>query len=112
MQQIIDALLVIVLTKHSREYLELYDPQALAQAIDALKANDPGFEAKLAEARESESMGGEEWRRQIDTALGRKPVYPYSEGPPTEPCPHRTMYDDGTCTVCGTRPVANSKKRQ
>jgi hypothetical protein len=50
-QKIIDALKVIVLTRHIREYLELYDPKALAQAERALVDHDMTYAAKLREAR-------------------------------------------------------------
>lgn len=75
-QEITNALLVLVLTQHVREYLELYDPQALAQAVDALTASDPEFPARLAAAREFASAeftsnGYPENVRRTDEALGR-----------------------------------------
>jgi hypothetical protein len=72
-QEIINALKVIVLTRHTREYLELYDPQALKQATEALSTDDPAFAAKVAEAREydSEAPGYEAHRRRTDELLRR-----------------------------------------
>jgi hypothetical protein len=72
-QEITNALLVIVLTQHIREYLELYDPQALKQAVEALTASDPEFPARLAGTGEytRPEAGYAEYTRRADQAIGR-----------------------------------------
>jgi hypothetical protein len=35
---------------------------------------------------------------------------PYSEGQPSERCPHRTLYAGGMCAACDTYPFPNSRR--
>jgi len=55
-ERMANALLVFILNDRIREYLELYDPKALEQAVNAVKAYDPSRlpQAEADEADEAE----------------------------------------------------------
>jgi hypothetical protein len=51
-----NALAVMVLSRNIREYLELYDPKAMAQAERALVGHDMSYAVKLREARAAKPL--------------------------------------------------------